>query len=105
MVGFENEKEKLNELGVTVFAASVDSLEDASTVQNDVSFPIGHSVSKSQADSLGAWWNEERAFMQPSQFLMKANGDIIQSTYSDGPLGRLLAGDVCGLVGFLRKNA
>lgn len=74
-------------------------------MQNDVSFPIGHSVNRSLADSLGAWWNEDRDFMQPSQFLMKANGEIIQSTYSDGPLGRLLAGDVCGLVGFLRKNA
>ena len=92
-------------LGVKVFAASVDSQEDASTVQNDVGFPIGYSVSRETADSLGAWWNEDRSFMQPSQFLMKASGEIIQSTYSDGPLGRMLAGDVCGLVGFLRKNA
>ena len=79
-------------------------MEDANTVQNDVSFPIAHGVERSTADLLGAWWNEERVFMQPSQFLMKGNGEIIQSTYSDGPLGRILADDVCGLVGFLRNN-
>lgn len=87
-----------------VFAGSVDSMEDANTVQNDVSFPIAHGVERSTADLLGAWWNEDRVFMQPSQFLMKGNGEIIQSTYSDGPLGRILADDVCGLVGFLRNN-
>jgi len=90
---------------VQVFAASVDGLDDATTVQHDVGFPVGHSVSRESANSLGAWWNEDRNFMQPSQFLMKGNGEIIQSTYSDGPLGRILAGDVCGLVGFLRKNS
>jgi hypothetical protein len=35
---------------------------------------------------------------------MRRDGSIIQSTYSDGPLGRLLAEDVLGLVNFLVKQ-
>ena len=76
----------------------------AERVQEDVEFPIAHSVSRSTADQLGAWWNEERGFMQPTQFLMRGDGTIIQSTYSDGPLGRILAEDACRLVAFLSSK-
>lgn len=86
-----------------MFSGSVDSLEDATTVQNELSFPVAYSVSRDTADTLGAYWSDERQIMQPTQFLMRQDGTIIQATYSDGPLGRVLADDVCRLVAFLRK--
>ena len=104
MVGFEQAKEQLAELGVQVFAGSVDSLDDAGAVQQELSFPVAHSVDRGTADALGAYWNNEREFMQPTQFLLKKDGSIVQATYSDGPLGRILAEDVCRLVAFLTKN-
>jgi len=69
-----------------------------------VSFPIGAGVTREQAEVIGAWWEDRRGIVQPSQFLMRRDGSIIQSTYSDGPLGRLLAEDVLGLVNFLVKQ-
>ena len=88
-----------------VYAGSVDGSDDATIVQNEVSFPVAHSVSRETAELLGAWWSDVRQIMQPTQFLMRSDGTIIQSTYSDGPLGRLLADDVCKLVTFLRNKA
>ena len=71
---------------------------------DEVSFPIGAGVTREQAEAIGAWWEDRRGIVQPSQFLMRRDGSIIQSTYSDGPLGRLLADDVLGLVNFLVKQ-
>ena len=71
---------------------------------DEVSFPIGAGVTREQAEAIGAWWEDRRGIVQPSQFLMRRDGSIIQSTYSDGPLGRLLAEDVLGLVNFLVKQ-
>ena len=87
-----------------MFAGSVDKLEDATTVQNELSFPVAHSVSRQTADTLDAYWSEEREIIQPTQFVMRGDGTIIQATYSDGPLGRILADDVCRLVAFLTSK-
>ena len=37
-------------------AASVDPLDKAKEVADEVNFPIGVGVTKSIADSIGAWW-------------------------------------------------
>ena len=87
-----------------MFAGSVDKLEDATTVQNELSFPVAHSVSRQTADTLDAYWSEEREIIQPTQFVIRGDGSIIQATYSDGPLGRILADDVCRLVAFLTSK-
>ena len=38
---------------------------------------------------MGAWWDEERNFIQPSEFLISADGKVIMSTYSNSPIGRM----------------
>ncbi len=88
-------------MGVSVYAASVDTGDKASEVAAELSYPVGQGVSRETADLLGAWWEDRRGIIQPTQFLLRRDGSIIQSTYSDGPLGRLDAPDVCGLVKFL----
>ncbi len=84
-----------------MYAASVDTGENATKMAADKSFPIGEGVTRGDVDTIGGWWEERRSIAQPSQFLMRRDGTIVQSTYSDGPLGRMDAGDVCGLVNFL----
>lgn len=101
MAGYEESKEELQKLGVSVFAASVDTGDNAAKIANDMSYAIGQGVTRNDADTIGGWWEERRSIVQPSQFLMRRDGSIIQSTYSDGPLGRLDAADVCGLVNFV----
>ena len=104
MAGFEEKKDELAGLGVSVYAASVDTGDDAKTVADEVSFPVGEGVDRGIADAIGAWWEDRRDIIQPSQFVLRGDGTIVQATYSDGPLGRIDAADVCGLVNFLKSQ-
>ena len=104
MAGYEEKKAELADLGVTVYVASVDSGDEAQTVAAELSFGIGEGVTRETADTIGVWWEERRNIIQPSEFVLRRGGKIVQSSYSDGPLARTLAEDVCVFVGFLRKQ-
>ena len=104
MAGFAQQKAELDEQGIAVIAASVDSLEHASEVAATVNFPLAWGVDKDIADTIGAWWEERRQIIQPSAFVLNPEGSVVQSSYSSGPLARLEADDVVKLVGFLKKN-
>jgi peroxiredoxin len=102
LAAFEEKKNELADLGVKVFAASVDSEEKTTEVmQSGISFPLAHGVTRKDANALGSWWDEKRSFIQPSEFVFRRNGQIIQSSYSSGPLARTLPEDVVALLGFL----
>ena len=98
MVGFEKEKAELDALGVKVIAASVDDTEKAGEVAAEVSFPVGYGVTRADADAIGAWWEERRQIIQPSEFVIGEDGKVLASSYSDGPIGRIDAADVVRMV-------
>lgn len=100
MDGYSAHKEELDKLGVKVVAASVDDLENAKKIADQNNFPIGYGVTKDIADTLGSWWEERRQIIQPSEFVLNAEGKVMASSYSDGPLGRIDAGDVIKLINF-----
>jgi alkyl hydroperoxide reductase subunit AhpC len=105
LAGFEQHKKELDELGVTVVAASIDPIDKAKEVAATVSFPIGYGVTRAMADQLGSWWEERRSIIQPSEFLVAADGKVRASTYSSGPIGRVNPADVVRLVNFYDKQA
>tara|TARA_R110001606_G_scaffold163007_1_gene307126 strand:- start:490 stop:810 length:321 start_codon:yes stop_codon:yes gene_type:complete len=98
--GYSAHKEELDKLNVKVVAASVDDLENAKKIADQNNFPIGYGVTKDIADTLGSWWEERRQIIQPSEFIINAEGKVMASSYSDGPLGRIDAGDVIKMVNF-----
>ncbi len=100
MVGFEKLKAELDAVGARVFAASVDPIDKAGEVAAEVSFPVGYGVTRANADQLGSWWEERRSIIQPSEFIMTAEGKIVASSYSDGPVGRIDAADVIKVINF-----
>ena len=104
MVGFEKLKNELAAVGASIFAASVDPEETAQLVAAEVSFPVGYGVTRAQADALGSWWEERRSIIQPSEFIIGANGNVITSSYSSGPIGRIEAADVIKLVNFYESQ-
>ena len=104
MVGFEKERETLEGIGVAVVAASVDPLEKAQEVADEVGFRVGYGVTRDVADKLGSWWEDRRSIVQPSEFLLDADNKVVVSSYSDGPLGRLEAADVVKLVNFYESR-
>ncbi|MYF31429.1 MAG: hypothetical protein F4169_21755 [Gammaproteobacteria bacterium] len=55
-------------------------------------------MTREQADLLGAWWDEKREFIQPSEFLLTRNGKVQMSTYSNSPIGRMDPAEMLTLI-------
>jgi peroxiredoxin len=90
---------------VQVLAASTDPLDKAKEVAAELPFPMAYGVTREQADWIGAWWEERRGIVQPSEFLLDATGKVASSTYSSGPIGRVDAADVVKNVKFRDAQA
>lgn len=95
----------MDALGIGVVAASVDPIDKAKEVAAETNFPIGYGVTREDADKLGSWWEERRQIIQPTEFVLKGDNTIVNSSYSDGPLVRLQPSEVIGMVNHLDKMA
>ena len=91
-------------MGVGVFAASVDPLDKALEIAKNLPFPVAWGVTRADAEAIDAWWEERRQIIQPSEFVIDANGKIISSTYSDGAIGRMDAADVIKVLQFRERQ-
>ena len=98
MAGFQSVLGELEVLGAKVVAASVDTLEKAREVAADLSFPHAYGVTRETGNLIGAWWEERRNFIQPSEFILDDQGKVLASSYSAGPLGRIEGPDVVKLI-------
>ena len=104
MVGFAENKAELDKLGVSVAAASIDAIDKAKEVADEVNFPVGYEVTKDIADKLGSWWEDRRQIIQPSEFILGPDNKVVASSYADGPLGRIQGEDVVKLVNFYKSQ-
>jgi len=101
---FNEYKDELDGLGAQIIAASVDDAEMAAEVQVGLDFPVAYGITREQADSIGAWWEERRQIIQPSEFVLDSMGSVVHSTYSTGPIGRIDAPDVVKLIRFIESQ-
>ncbi|TAK83521.1 MAG: redoxin domain-containing protein [Betaproteobacteria bacterium] len=104
MAAFEKAKQDLAAVGAKVVAASVDPLDKAKEVADTVSFPVAYGATRETADRIGAWWEDRRSIIQPSEFVLGADGKVRSSTYSSGPIGRIEPADVVKLINFYEKQ-
>lgn len=93
-------KAELEALEATVYAVSVDSLEHAQEVAaKGLTFQVAYGATKDVADSIGAWWSEDRGgYIQPSEFLLGRGGIVLGSMYASGPVGRMGADEAIRLI-------
>ncbi len=94
------------ELGIKVVAGSVDSLDKVQKLREGlhVGFPMWAKLDgpKVSADT-GAPYRESDGVLHGSSWLVNPEGEIVQSLYSTGPIGRLTPIDVIRKVVF-EKN-
>ena len=81
-----------------VYAASVDDTDHASEIASSLSYPVGYGVTCEDANKIDAWWEDRRNIIQPSEFILGADGNVVASTYSSGPVGRILATDAVKII-------
>ena len=97
--------DELRAAGASVVAASVDPLDKAREVAAELPFPVAYGVTRAQADQIGAWWEDRRGIVQPSEFLVGPTGAVIDSSYSSGPIGRVEPADILKRIAFVEKQA
>ncbi len=101
MAGFEKQREVLADLGVSIIAGCVDSEEKTAEVAAELGFPVAWGMTREQGELVGAWWDEGREFIQPSEFFMTGSGKVLASTYSSSPVGRMDPEDAVTLARFI----
>jgi peroxiredoxin len=107
LAGFQRASEKLAEVGIKIVALSVD--DEATTVgtieKHKLSFPMGHSADADHVAAVtGAYTNATPHHLQTTGFLLDPDGRILNAVYSSGPIGRLVAEDVIGMVTYLKSK-
>ncbi len=66
-------------------------------------FPVAYGMTRADADAIGAWWDEKRNHIQPSEFVLSKSGKVLMSTYSNSPIGRMDPAETLTLVRFLNS--
>ena len=42
-----------------------------------LAFPVAYGMTRADGDAIGAWWEERRDHIQPSEFLLNDNGRVL----------------------------
>ncbi len=74
---------------MSIIAGSVDSAEKTAEVAAELSFPVAFGMTRDDGAAIGAWWDERRDHIQPSEFVLTGRGRVLASTYSNSPVGRM----------------
>jgi peroxiredoxin len=105
---FQRSLDRLADIGAQVAALSVD---DEATTQDLIArhglrFPVGHSAdARVIAASTCAFINDDPVYLQSTGFVLDPDGRVVVSVYSSGAIGRLVPGDVIGMIRYLREHA
>jgi peroxiredoxin len=105
---FQRSLARLTDIGAQVAALSVD--DEAATqdliARHGLRFPVGHSAdARAIAAATGAFVNADPVYLQSTGFLLDPGGRVVVSVYSSGAIGRLVPGDIIGLVRYLQEHA
>lgn len=98
MDGFQELWPEFEARGVSILAGSVDDEDNARKLADGKSFPFAWGMTRADGERVGAWWEERRQIVQPSEFILDGEGAVQASSYSDGPLGRMDAADALKLI-------
>ncbi len=104
MDGFSKVKADLEKNNISVVAASADPQDKAAEMAAKAGYPVAWGVDQAMIESVGGYWEANRKFGQPSEFVLSPENRIVQLSYSDGPLARTEADDVLKLVALREKQ-
>jgi len=62
-------------------------------------------MTRTDGDAIGAWWDDRRDHIQPSEFVLNSKGMVMASTYSNSPVGRMDPAETLVLLQFLKSMA
>lgn len=104
LAGYEERRDAFAAEGVGIVAGTVDSEEQTLEVAEPLGFPVAFGMTREDGDAIGAWWDERRNHIQPSEFVVSQSGRVLMSTYSNSPIGRMDPAEVLTLIKFLNQQ-
>ncbi len=70
-----------------------------------ITFPMAYGMDAEAASKiLGAFYEKEKKFIQPTGFIVRPNKTVEVAVYSSGPVGRFVAKDVLSLIKFYKSR-
>jgi|TARA_B100002003_G_scaffold249757_1_gene286971 hypothetical protein len=72
-------------------------------VAADLGFPVAFGVTHEDGDAIGAWWEDRRDHIQPSEFVLSGSGKVMMSTYSNSPVGRMDPAETLSVITYLNS--
>jgi peroxiredoxin len=106
--GFARASETLEELGAKVVALSVDAEQTTLDLidKRRLNFPIGYGADADKVSAItGAWVNAEPHHLQSTGYLLAPDGTVLIAVYASGPIGRLVADDVIGMIRYIKSSS
>ena len=103
MAEFQKWLKKFEEVNITVIAGSVDSIEKAAETirKTNITFPVAHSLDAIEISRVtGAYYDGDKKCLNSTGFLVRPDNTIDVVCYSSGPVGRLGAKEIFGLIRF-----
>lgn len=91
-------------MGAAIIAGSSDGAAETRTVAADLGFPVAYGMSRADAQVIGAFWEDRRDHIQPSEFILRQDGRVLSSTYSSSPVGRMDPQETLTLLGLLERH-
>jgi peroxiredoxin len=102
LAAYQERLPELDELGISVVAAAVDSAAEVQAMaeENGFTFPLGSEVADEQLSGyFPEFCDDHRGhYFQPMEFLVSADGTIVGSLYASGGVGRMEVGSVIDLI-------
>ena len=108
MAEWEANKAELESIEATIYAISVDSLDQAKEVveKNSLTFTMAYGATKEHSDAIGSWWASDHhgEYTQPAEFLLGRGGVVLGAMYASGPVGRMGADEAVRVINFRERQ-
>jgi peroxiredoxin len=93
LADWEENKAELEKLDCTIYAVSIDTMEQAQEVAGrGLTFPVAYGATREDGELLDVWWGNRQPdgeYTQPAEFLLGRGGVVLGSMYASGPVGRM----------------
>lgn len=107
MLDFEKNIAEFDKQNIRIIAASVDTLEQAreTVARYKLSFKVGYGLDPKEISfKTGAFYEKQKRYIHGTGFIVNPEGNIVNGLYSTSAIGRLVAADCLGLIGFYTKK-
>ena len=107
MADFQSSIGGYKEEQIRVIAGAVDSAEKTTEFAKklELTFPVAWGMDALEISRLtGAFYEKEKAYIQPANFLVRPDRTIEVASYSTGPVGRFVATNVLDLVKYYKSR-